>query len=44
MLMLSALLGCATWDVSFNKAHERAQLALDNARHVRGSLEQGKLP
>ena len=36
--------GCATYDWSFNKFHERAQLALDEVRHVRGSLEQGKLP
>ena len=34
------LAGCATWDFSFNKA----QLALDNYRHVQGSLEQGRLP
>ena len=38
------LAGCATWNVDFNKHHERAQLYLDNYRHVQGSLEQGKLP
>jgi hypothetical protein len=32
--------GCATYNWSFNNA----QLALDNYRHVQGSLEQGKLP
>jgi uncharacterized lipoprotein YajG len=38
------LAGCATWDWSFNKQHERAQLILDNYRHVQLKLEQGQLP
>jgi len=37
---IACLSGCATYDWSFNKA----QLALDNYRHVQGSLEQGRLP
>jgi hypothetical protein len=41
---ITCLPGCATWDWSFNKQHERAQLILDNYRHVQGSLEQGRLP
>jgi len=36
--------GCASYDWGFNRAHERAQLAVDNIRHIRGSLEQGQLP
>ena len=34
------LTGCAHYDWSFNKA----QLALDEVRHVRSKLEQGQLP
>ena len=36
--------GCATYDWSFNKQHERVQLILDNYRHVQLKLEQGQLP
>jgi hypothetical protein len=44
MLMVSALLGCATYDWSFNKGHEQAQAYIDEMRHVRGRLDQGMLP
>ena len=44
MLMVSALLGCATYDWSFNKGHEQAQAYIDEMRHVRGRLDQGLLP
>ncbi len=41
---ITCLPGCATYDWSFNKQHERAQLYLDNYRHVQGKLVQGQLP
>jgi hypothetical protein len=44
ILLALNLSGCATYDWSFNKFHERAQLALDEVRHVRGRVEQGQLP
>ena len=44
IMMLFALSGCATYDWSFNKQHERAQLILDDYRHIQGRLVQGQLP
>ncbi len=37
---IACLPGCATYDWSFNKA----QLYLDNYRHVQLKIDQGQLP
>jgi hypothetical protein len=39
-VVCAVLTGCAHYDVSFNKP----QVYLDEYRHIRGSVEQGRLP
>ena len=44
VVVCAALTGCAHYDWTFNKYQDRAQLYLDNYRHVQGRIVQGQLP